>query len=442
MEVLVIGGIAAGASVAAKAKRVNPNANVTIIEKEAYVSFGACGLPYYIGKKFENSNQMFARSVEKTEESGINLLLEHEVIFIDFENKVLKVKNIKDNQEFEKSYDKLAICTGAKPIIFGEGSNSDNVFTVTKLYDVEKLKSQLEKSENIVVVGSGFIGIEVADQIRELGKNVTIIQQGNLPMDKVFDKEFSEHILNALKEKEIEILSGHTYEGFVVENGIAKEVITDKGNIKCDLAILAIGFRPNTDFVKNTKLEMLENGAIISDKYGKTNVEDVYALGDCATVYNPQMDNFYSALATYANKMGRIVGENIVSNQQKPYLGAYGASSIKVGEYGFAAVGISENTANKLGINYSTSYVKAKNHTSYYPGQSDIEVKLVYDKDTRKILGGQIYGKDGAVERLTAISVAVYTGITVDELGFMDFAYSPPYSPTWDILNVAGNASK
>ncbi|MFL8905818.1 CoA-disulfide reductase [Helcococcus kunzii] len=442
MEVLIIGGIAAGASVAAKAKRTNPEANVTIIEKEDYVSFGACGLPYYIGEKFTDSNQMFARSVEKTKESGINLLLKHEVVAVDFDNKVLKIKNLEKNEQLEKRYDKLAICTGATPIIIGEGADSENVFTVTKLYEVEKLKQYLDKSEEIVIIGSGFIGLEVADQIVELGKKVKIIQKESYPMNKVFDKEFSELITMALEEKGVEFMVEHSYERFETENGIATKVITDKGEFECDMAIIAIGFRPNTAFLKDTEIEMLQNGAIISDKYGKTNIEDVYALGDCASVYNPQMDNFYSPLATYANKMGRLVGENIVSEEQKPFIGAFGSGSLMVGDYGVAITGISEETAKSLNLNYSSSYVIAKNHTSYYPGQSDIHVKLVYDKDTRKILGGQIFGKSGAVERLSALSVAVYKGLTVDELGFVDFAYSPPYAPTWDVLNIAGNASK
>lgn len=442
MEVIIIGGIAAGASVAAKAKRTNPEANITIIEKENYVSFGACGLPYYIGEQFEDSNEMFARSVEKTKESGINLLLKHEVVSVDFDKKLVKINNLDSNEQIEKTYDKLAICTGAMPIVMGQGSDAENVFTVTRLYDADRLKQTLEKSENVVIVGSGFIGLEVADQIVELGKKVRVIQRDEYPMNKVFDKEFSELIKKALEEKGVEFISGHSYESFETENGIAKKVITDNGEFECDMAVLAIGFKPNTGFLQNTELEMLKNGAIVSDKYGKTNIEDVYALGDCATVYNPQMEDFYSPLATYANKMGRLVGENIVSDKQIPYIGAYGSSSLMVGDYGVAATGLSENTAKKLELNYSTTFVTAKNHTSYYPGQSDIHVKLVYDKDTRKILGGQIFGKSGAVERLTALSVAVYKELTVDELGFVDFAYSPPYSPTWDVLNVVGNASK
>lgn len=442
MEILIIGGIAAGASIAAKAKRANPNANVTIIERENYVSFGACGLPYYIGEKFTDSDRMIARSVEKTREQGINVLVRHEALDIDFDSKTVKVKDLESNTETQMAYDKLAICTGATPIIMGEGADAENVFTVTKLDETNKLKEALKSANDIVVIGSGFIGLEVADQIAELGKKVKLVQRSEYVMDRVFDPEISELASAALEEAGVEILKAHSYEKFEVEGKKATKVVTDKGTYDCDLAILAIGFRPNTAFITDERLKKLRNGAIVVDRAGRTSIEDVYACGDCATVYNPQQNEFYAALATYANKMGRLVGDNIVSTTQKEYIGALGSSSLRIGEVGVAATGLTETRAKELGLNVKANFIKTKNQTSYYPGQSDLYIKLVYDADTRKLLGGQVLGKHGAVERLTALTVAVYAGLTVDELGFMDFAYSPPYAPTWDGLNVAGNAAK
>lgn len=260
-------------------------------------------------------------------------------------------------------------------------------------------------------------------------------------MDNVFDTDISELIKEALVEHGVEFLEEHSYEKFEVENNRAKKVITDKGEYECDLAIMAVGFKPNTEIFTDERLNKLKNGAIVIDRSGKTSIKDVYAAGDCATVYNPQQKDFYAALATYANKMGRIVGENIVSDKQKEYLGAYGSSSLQVGEYGVGATGLTESRAKELGIDVKSKLIKTKNQTSYVKGQEDLYIKLVYERDTKKILGGQVFGKKGAVERLTAISVAVYSGLTVDELGFIDFSYSPPYAPTWDGLNVAGNAS-
>lgn len=442
MEILIVGGIAAGASIAAKAKRTNPDANVTIIEKEDYVSFGACGLPYYIGGQFDNSERMFARSVEKTRETGVEVLVKHEALSVDFDKKEVTIKNLENNEELVKKYDKLAIATGAIPLVFGEGSDAENVITVTKLREADQIKEELKNAKDVVVVGSGFIGLEVAEQIKSLGKNVKVVQRAKYLMDNVFDTDISELIKEALVEHGVEFLEEHSYEKFEVENNRAKKVITDKGEYECDLAIMAVGFKPNTEIFTDERLNKLKNGAIVIDRAGRTSIKDVYAAGDCATVYNPQQEDFYAALATYANKMGRIIGENIVSDEQQEYLGAYGSSSLQVGEYGVGATGLTESRAKSLNLDVKSKLIKTKNQTSYVKGQEDLYIKLVYERETGKIVGGQVFGKKGAVERLTAISVAVYAGITVDELGFIDFAYSPPFAPTWDGLNVAGNAAK
>lgn len=441
MNILIIGGIAAGASVAAKAKRTNPEANVTIIEKNDYLSFGACGLPYYLGGEFDNADRMYARSIEKTKEQGIEVLSRHEALSIDFDNKKVNIKNLENSEEFERVYDKLAICTGATPVVFGEGSDSENVFTMVKEDDANRLKAKLDEIENIVVIGAGFIGLEVAEQLVSIGKNVTVVHRENDLLKNIFDDEISEMIKEKAIEHGIKFKFGNTYESFKTDGNKAIAVITDKEEIPCDAAVMALGFRPNTSFIDDSRLEKIKNGAIIVDDCGRTSIEDVYSAGDCATVHNKFTNNFYAALATYANKMGRLVGENIVSENQKSYIGALGSSSIKVGEYGATSTGLTEEKAKELGLNYKATLIKAKNQTSYLKGQEDIFIKLIYDKETRVILGGQIFGKKG-IERITALVVAIHKEVTVDELGFMDFPYSPPFSPTWDPLNVAGNASK
>lgn len=443
MKIIVIGGIAAGASIAAKAKRTNPEANVTIIEKENYLSFGACGLPYYLGEQFNDGNIMMVRSIEKTRESGIEVLSEHEVLSIDFDKKELKVKNIKTDKIFIKTYDKLAIATGATPNVPNyEGVNSENVYSITRVYEVEKLKEELKNKNDIVIVGAGFIGVEVAEQLRHIGKNVKIIQRSDRLMSNIYDKEFSDKMLEILDDIGVEVLKNQNIIGFEVENNRVVSVKTEDNIIKTDIVVMAVGFTPSTKFITDERLKKLKNGAIIIDKYGRTSIEDVWSAGDCATVYNIQQEEFYAPLATYANKMGRIVGENMVKDSLKAYIGALGSSSLKVGEYGFATTGISEDKAKKLEIDYGVTTVKAANHSGYLPGRSLINIKLVYDKNSRIILGAQLVGKDGAVERIHALSIAIYSKLTVDELGFMDFAYSPPYASTWEALNIAGNSVK
>ncbi|NLW53224.1 MAG: CoA-disulfide reductase [Tissierellia bacterium] len=445
MEILIIGGIAAGMSIAAKAKRVNPQANVTVIEKEDYISFGACGLPYFVGEQFENGNIMYARSPEKAMESGINLLLKHEALNIDFDKKEVLVKNLENDEELVKKYDRLAIATGATPMSpLKEAKKADNLYSLTKLRDAKAIKERLETADDIVVIGGGFIGVEVAEQIAHLGKKVKLIQRSDVVMRKVFDNEYAQMITEALKENNVDVQVNSALEDYVIEDNLVKEVITSSGSFKADLVIEALGFRPNTGFITDERLEKIANGAIVIDEYGKTCIEDVYAAGDCATVYHRQKSSAYIALATYANKMGRLVGENIVSDEDKQvaFIGALGSSLLRVGEYGAGVTGLTEEDAKNLNLNYGAQITKTSNHSGYWPGQSRIHIKLVYDKDTRVILGAQVFGKYGAAERLQALTMAVYNGNTVDELGFMDFAYAPPFANAWEALNVAGNAVK
>ncbi len=443
MEVVIIGGIAAGMSIAAKAKRVNRKANITVIEKENYVSFGACGLPYYLGGQFDDGNMMMVRSPEQIRSAGINLLLEHEALDIDFANKTVRIKDLKSGEELTKTYDKLAIATGARPIIPDlEGIDSENLYTITRLNQVSEFKARLDDYENIVVIGGGFIGVETAEQLANLGKNVSLVNRSNDLMRKAFDPEFSEKIKMGLEEDQVRVLVNSQLEGFRLEGENIKEVVTKDETIKADAVVLALGFKPNTGFISD-EIEKLPNGAIVIDEYGRTSIEDVYSAGDCASVENKLEGTVYSPLATYANKMGRLIGENIVSDEERPYIKGLGSSMVKAGNYGAAVTGLTEKRAKALGLDYKTSMVKTKNHAGYWPkNQADIFIKLVYDKKTRVILGGQIFGGQGAVERIHALSVAVYKELTVDELGFMDFAYAPPFASTWDALNVAGNASK
>lgn len=445
MEIIIIGGIAAGMSVAAKAKRVNKNTNITVIEKESYISFGACGLPYYLGNQFEDPNNMFARTPQQIEESGINLMLKHEVLEINFKDKKILVKNLENGITFEKSYDKLMISSGAVPIIPNiNGINSDNFYTITKLSNVEKLKKNLPNYEKIVIVGAGFIGIEVAEQLAHLGKKITLIQGADKIINGPFDPEFSDQIQKALEEKGIKIVLNEKFENLITENNAIKKVITTNDKFDADAVILAIGFKPNTSFIKDENLAKLPNGAIIIDKFGRTSIKDVFAAGDCATVPHKIIGDIYLPLATSANKLGRLIGTNIVSDEKNydEFIGTLGSCSIKVGDFEAGSTGLTEKLAIEKGFNIKTTIVNTNNHTNYWPGQSKITIKLVYDANTKVILGAQVFGKSDAILRMTGLTTAIYAGLKTSELGFIDFAYSPPFASTWEAINVAANAAK
>lgn len=445
LNVVIIGGIGAGMSVAAKAQRENPEANITVIEKENYISFGACGLPYYLGKQFDDPNYMFARTPEQIEQSGINLLLETEAINIEFDKKEIEVRSLKTKEISIIPYDRLVIATGAVPHQLDlAGMSAKNVYLHTKLQDVESLKTDLSQYQNIAVIGGGFIGVEVAEQLASLGKKITIIQGGAHIMQGPFDTEFSELIEKALEKERIKIRLDEAVTGLKVVDNRVQSVMTTDEHIATDAVIVAIGFRPNTAFITDPRLEKLPNGAIVINQYGETSIPDVFSAGDCATVPHKQLGNRYLPLATYANKLGRLIGTNVVTKKEHylAFPGALGSSLLKVGQYECGSTGLTEKMAQEAKIPYKTTLIETPNHTNYYRGQVTLTIKLVYDPETKVLLGAQIFGKKDAALRLHALTVAIHAGITTDELGFIDLGYAPPFTTTWEAINIAANTAK
>ncbi|MBQ3421337.1 MAG: CoA-disulfide reductase, partial [Romboutsia sp.] len=390
------------------------------------------------------SNNMIARSPEKFIETGIDLNIFHEVVKVDVNTKKVVVKNIETNVEFEDSYDKLIIATGAGSIIPPiKNVKLENVSTLKTMKDGIKVKELLNKEENknIVIIGAGFIGLEVVEAAKKLNKNVTILQSGDRILNNVFDKEITDVLEEEIRNHNVDLRLNELAIEFIGENKIEK-VITNKGEIEADVVIIATGVRPNTDFIKNTSINMLDNGAIIVDEFGRTSVEDVYSAGDCATIKNiVSGKDTYVPLATGANKLGRIVGENL-AGANNSFQGSLGSSCLKVMDMEAGCTGLNENQAKELGLNYKVKFISDFNQTNYYPGRDKIYVKLVYDADTKIILGGQVAGFKDAVQRTNVIATAIFAKLTTNQLGMLDLCYAPPFARTWDVLNVAGNVSK
>jgi len=445
MKIVIIGGIAAGMSAAAKARRVDKTAEIIVIEKEDYISFGACGLPYYLGGQFTDANNMFARTPQQMSDSGIQLLLQHEVLAVNFSTKELKVKDLVQNKEQNMQYDRLLIATGAQPIIPQiVGLQAENMYTITRLAETERLKKALPTYKKIAIIGGGFIGLEVADQLVHLGKEVHIFERENHLMDKVFDAELSEKIELAAEQEKINLHLSEKVAKVENENNCIHSIVTNKKTYSFDAVIVAVGFRPNTAIFDDENLKKLANGAIVIDAYGRTSIPDVFSAGDCATVPTALMGDAYVPLATSANKLGRIVGTNIVSDIEhyELYPGSLRSSEIKIGQYEAGATGITEKQAQALQLDYKTALIETNNHSNYYPNQNTITIKLVYGAKDNKLLGAQVFGKDSAVLRMTGLTTAIYAGLTTKELGFIDYAYAPPFASTWEALNVAGNVAK
>ncbi|WP_421622548.1 CoA-disulfide reductase [Borrelia sp. MN22-0132] len=443
MKIIIIGGTAAGTSAAAKAKRTNKELNITIYEKTNITSFGACGLPYFIGGFFDEPNNMIARTPYEFEQNGISVFTEHEVTRVNIKNNTLQVKNLKTKQIFNDTYDKLMIATGSNPIIPPISNiQLTNFYTLKNMQDGKEIRELFKKKDikDIVIIGAGYIGIEMVEAAKALEKNVRIIQLDKRILTESFDKE----ITNIMEEELIKnniLLHTDEFAKSLIGKEKVEGIITNKSEYKADLVILATGTKPATEFLEG-QLETLKNGAIIVNEYGETSVKNVFSAGDCATIYNlVSKKNDYIPLATTANKLGKVIGENL-AGKHVAFKGTLGSASIKILSLEAARSGLTEETALKLGIKYKTVFIKDKNHTNYYPNQEDLYIKLIYNEKTKEIIGAQTIGKNGAAIRMHALSLAIYSKLTTNEIGMMDFAYSPPFSKTWDALNVAGNAAK
>ncbi|MBU5487945.1 CoA-disulfide reductase [Clostridium sp. MSJ-8] len=444
MRVIIIGGVAAGMSAAAKLKRLQPDYEVVIYEKTDIISLGACGLPYYAGGFFDDPNELIARTPEEFRKSNIELNIFHEVVGLDTIHKQITIKNLRTEELIIDNYDKLMIATGASCIFPPiENLHLDNVTTLKSMSDGSKLRSILDDDniKNIVIIGAGFIGIEAVEACKHKNKNITLIQLEDRILSNVFDEDITTLLEDEIRKHNVDLLLNESVTRIEGINRVSK-VITNKREINADAVIIATGVKPNTEFLKYNSIDMLPNGAIIVDEYGRTNIKDIFSAGDCATIPNMiTKENTYVPLATGANKLGRIVGENLAGNNI-PFQGSLASSCIKVMDMEAASTGLTETKAKALGIDYKSTFISDYNQTTYYPGRNKIYIKLIYDNSTKRILGGQVAGFKDAVQRTNVIAAAILGNLTTSQLGMLDLCYAPPFSRTWDVLNVAGNVSR
>ncbi|MGL4860044.1 MAG: FAD-dependent oxidoreductase, partial [Enterobacteriaceae bacterium] len=352
--------------------------------------------------------------------------------------------NSQTNQKLQFAYDKLLIAVGASPVRPPiKGLDAPHVYTMHSRQDAQDILATLPEVNKVSIIGAGFIGVEAAEAFRERGKSVTLLEFAPRVMERVFDEQISALLETELHAKGVALHTSETVTEITTGPGAVNTVITDKGEYESDMVILSTGFRPNTDFLRETGLAIDTQGALLIDDLCQTNLPDIYAAGDCAVVRHRISGNRYIPLATTANKLGRLAGD-VMAGNSRGFIGTLGSSGIRVFDLEAGRTGISESEATQLDIDYGIVFIQDKNHTDYVHNQSDMWVKLIYNKTTRQLLGGQICGafRGGAVQRVNALAVAIYSGLTVDELGYMDFVYAPPFARTWDILNIAGNVAK
>lgn len=445
MKTIIIGGVAAGMSAASKIRRMRYDSEVVVYERGGTLSYGACGLPYYVGDEIVDENKMIIRTKPQFEKMGIDIHLFHEVISLNEVEKSVTVKDLSTGNVYADHYDNVLIASGASPIVPDwEGINHPIVKTLSTIEDGKDIKAIIKNKDvnNVVIIGAGFIGVELVEAALGLEKNVTLIEFKNQILPHL-DKEIAFDLETELKKNGASVRCNERVEYLEKIDEQHVYVHTDKNQYVADLVLVCVGVRPNTGFLENTQIERAKNGAVMITPEMKTNVKDVYAAGDCATVYHQikKHSNNYIPLGTNANKQGKLAGA-IICGEKARFTQALGTSMIKVCNMEGAKTGLSEEEAILENFSYKTVTITALNHAPYYPNPQPIKIKLVIDQKTRAILGAQAVGYSGTALRINTFALAIHTKVTVDEMGLVDFGYAPPFAEVWDAMHVACNAIK
>jgi NADPH-dependent 2,4-dienoyl-CoA reductase/sulfur reductase-like enzyme len=441
MKTIIIGGVAAGMSAASKLRRLDENAEIIVYEKGYDLSYGGCGMPYFLGDLIKDESKLIARTKDQFESKGIQVFTGHEVIGLDSKEKTIRVKNIENNETFDDHYDKLVIATGTKANRTNvPGSDEVDVYVLNQLEDARQIKQAMDGVLEIAIIGGGYIGLEIAENFAHLGVKVHIIEMAKQLL-VVYDRDIAKKAQETLENIGVNIYLEEGLDSYQKDKGRI-QVKTNKRSIHVDMVIESIGVRPNTGFLKDSGIEMLKNGAIITNAHMQTNIKDIYAAGDCVA-YDHIITGKKSfvPLGTHANKTGRIIAENI-AGQPSEFKGIIGSNIIKVDDYAFAKTGVGIDEAKRLNLNYDYVDIKAKNQSGYYPGAEPIFVRLVYDKESKVIKGAQLYGKKGVSDRINIMALAILNQVTAEDFAQSDFAYAPPFSPVWDPLLIAANQIK
>ena len=439
MKILIVGGVAGGATAATRLRRLSEENEVIIFEKGQYVSFANCGLPYHIGGTIHKRDALLLQTPESLNERyNLDVRVFSEVLSINKEEKTISVKNLKTGEIYIESYDKLLLSPGAEPIKPPfEGINSDKIYTLRNIPDMDKIVAKTKNAQNFVVVGGGFIGLEVAENLIEAGKSVKLVELGNQVMAPV-DFDIASFVHEKAKQKSLELLLNVGVEKFK-DKGETIEVFLNNGtSVETDAVILAIGVKPETKLAVEAGLEIGETRGILVNEFLQTSNPDIYAVGDAIEVAHfINNKKVLIPLAWPANRQGRIVADNIVLGNQYKYTGSLGSSILKFFELSVASTGLNEKTLKKFGIPYKTAIVTRGHHAGYYPGAKNLVLKLIFDENG-KIFGAQAVGEAGVDKRIDVIATAIKGNLTVYDLPEIEITYAPPYNSAKDPVNIAG----
>ena len=436
MKTIIIGGVAGGASAAARLRRLDETCEIVILERGDFISFANCGLPYYIGGAITDKNNLTLQTPESFRKRfNIDVRVNNEAVKISPEEKTVTVKNLKSGEIYTESYDNLILSPGAEPIKPNiEGIDSNTVFTLRNIPDTLKIKEYIEKSKpkSAVVIGGGYIGVEMAENLKEAGLNVSVVELADhliAPLD--FDMAADVH--RYIKSKGIKLY---------LNNGVkaidGNTVILQNGTIDAEIIIMSVGVRPETSLAKDCGIEVNRRGSIIVDRHMKTNIQNIYAVGDAV-----EAEDFitkspaFIPLAGPANKQGRIAADNICGINSE-YTGTQGSAVLKLFDMTVATTGINEKSASSAGIDYDKTYIYSGSHASYYPGASNMSIKALWDKKTLKIIGAQIVGFDGVDKRMDVLASSIRFGAKITDLTNLELCYAPPFGSAKDPVNMLG----
>lgn len=441
MKVVIVGGVAGGASAAARLRRLDEQAEIVIFERSGYISYANCGLPYYIGGIISDADDLTLQS-PKSFNSRFNVSVNvlHEVIEIDAANKCVSVRNLSTGEEFTESYDKLILSPGAKPTMPQlPGLDNERIFTLRTVEDTMAIHAFIDKSKpkSAVIAGGGYIGIEMAENLRHLGLDVTIVQRPKQLLNTL-DQDMASFVHAKMRAEGITLKLGSSVTGFESNGSGLNVLLKDEAPISTDMVLMAVGVSPDTTLAKLAGLELGIKGSIVVNEHMETSLKDIYAVGDAVEVkHYITGDKALISLAGPANKQGRIAADNICGIQSV-YRGTQGSSVIKLFDLTVATTGLNEVAAQKAGLSYEKLVLSPASHAGYYPGGKIMTIKLLYEKESLRILGAQIVGGDGADKRIDVIATAIRAGLKVTELQELELAYAPPYSSAKDPVNLAG----
>lgn len=440
-RIVIVGGVAGGATAAARIRRLDETTEVIVFERSGFISYANCGLPYYVGGVIDDPKALTLQTPESFwQRFHIDMRVYHEVTAIHPDQKTITVRNLRSGEVFEQPYDTLLLSPGAKPTqpqLPGVGLKQ--LFTLRTVEDTLRIRDFVEQKhpKSVVLAGGGYIGLELAENLREQGIDVTIVQRPKQLMHPL-DEEMASFLHAKMRQKGVHLMLGHSVIGFESDGSAVKVLLKDEKPVKADMVILAIGVTPDTGIAKAAGLKLGIKGSIVVNDHMQTSEKDIYAVGDAVEINNYITDTpALISLAGPANKQGRIAADNICG-ENSTYHGAQASSIIKIFDMTVATTGINERTAKNAGIDFDKFYLSPASHASYYPGGSVMSIKVLYEKQNYRLLGVQIVGHDGVDKRIDVFATAMRAGLSAVQLKDLDLAYAPPYSSAKDPVNMAG----